>query len=90
MNYFTGTYAVSLFPTSTFVDGVTYSCRDMTRPHTNWIDKYRRRNFEVIIAGGVPSVKVAEELGAWERFVGDELTWVLPFTRGWYLPPCPP
>ena len=79
MNYFTGRFAVSLFPRSTFVDRVTYTCREVGRASHDWITKYRGRGFEVVTAGGVPSVEEPAELSEWQRWVGDSLSWVLPF-----------
>ncbi|KAI0713863.1 hypothetical protein C8Q76DRAFT_693648 [Earliella scabrosa] len=79
MNYFTGRFAVSLFPRSTFVDRVTYTCREVGRASHDWITKYHGRGFEVVTAGGVPTVEEPAELSEWQRWVGDSLSWVLPF-----------
>ncbi|KAI0735613.1 hypothetical protein C8Q76DRAFT_792151 [Earliella scabrosa] len=80
MNYFTGKYAVSLFPRSTFIDEVVYACHDLNPDGRQWISKYRQRGFEVVVAGGVPSVEEPGEIGDVERTVGDSYTWIVPFT----------
>lgn len=78
MNWFTGKRVVSLFPKSTFVDRISYVTQDRTRTGEDWIVKYRKRGFEIVVEGGVPS-KESDELDAWERHVGDAYTWVMPF-----------
>ncbi|KAI1783928.1 hypothetical protein LXA43DRAFT_867886, partial [Ganoderma leucocontextum] len=78
MNWFTGKYVVSLFPRSTFVHRMSYSCQDLTRSNKDWVHKYRSRGFEVVLGGGAPS-KESAEMEVWERFVGDPQTWVMPF-----------
>ena len=78
MNWLTGRYVVSLFPRSTFVDRITYACQDTTRGNKDWMKKYVRRGFEVVVAGGVASSESAE-LEVWQRSVGDPLTWIMPF-----------
>ncbi len=82
MNYFTSTYAVSLFPRSTFVDGHMYVCQDTTRmaaTHRAWKAKYEARGYVVITAED--AVRMPPELLTWNRQVGDARTWVLPFKR---------
>ena len=77
MNWFTGKHIVSLFPRSTFVDRISYSCRDTNRSGKAWIRKYSERGFEVVVGGGIPS-KASKEIEAWDRYVGDAFTWVMP------------
>ena len=76
MNWFTGKQIVSLFPRSTFIDRISYVSQDTLR--SDWITKYRKRGFEVVVAGGVPS-KESVEIDTWERYVGDACTWIVPF-----------
>ena len=61
------------------MDRVTYTCRERSRSSQSWISKYRARGFEVVVAGGVPSVEEPREISEWERWVGDSYSWVLPF-----------
>lgn len=77
MNYMTSKYAVSLFPRSTFIDGVTYTCKNTAEP---WIEGYRRRNMRVICESDEDDVPDNHhEILRWDRFVGDEHTWILSF-----------
>ena len=82
MNYLTATHAVSLFPKMTYTFRATFTCRDMTRQahrDKEWMEKYRARGFEVILAGD-PIPRVAE-IRTWQRRVGDSFTWVMPYER---------
>ena len=82
MNYFTGTYAVSLFPRSTFSERHMYVTQDTTHnvsAHAAWMKKYMSRGFT--IGTVVDSSHYTHEMRAWKRLVGDSYTWVLPFKR---------
>ncbi|KAI0661154.1 hypothetical protein C8Q70DRAFT_911313 [Cubamyces menziesii] len=82
MNYMTGKYAVSIFPRTTYVERQLLVCQDVKRDahtHQEWMDKYRRRGFTIIGAGGVLPRTV--EARCWERSSGDFLTWILPYER---------
>ena len=81
MNVLTQTHAISLFPRSTFIHEETYSCRDLSGYpdwKAPWMDKYRKRGFDVFIASDKFPTR-RPELGTWKRKVGDALTWVLPY-----------
>ena len=82
MNYLAPTYAVSLFPWTTFVERAMLVCQDTSRdgPNQRWMGKYRKRGYEIVGAGDrIPS---SRELRAWERRVGDKFTWVMPYDIG--------
>ncbi|KAH9854424.1 hypothetical protein C2E23DRAFT_726875 [Lenzites betulinus] len=82
MNYFTGTYAVSLFPRTTFVDNITMVCQDASRhnpAHVQWMAKYAERGLKALTAQH--PVPRTLEARTWRRRIGDQLTWVLPFAQ---------
>ncbi|KAI9057438.1 hypothetical protein FKP32DRAFT_1681577 [Trametes sanguinea] len=57
-------------------------CQDITRNasiHRAWITKYRRRGY--IIVGAGDEIDLSREARAWERHLGDHLTWILPHER---------
>ena len=82
MNYLAPTYAVSLFPRTTFVDGAMLICQDTSRDpsHERWKCKYRKRGFSVLGAGD--RIPASRELQAWERRVGDKFTWIIRYDHG--------
>ena len=82
MNYLAPTYAVSLFPWTTFVDRATLIAQDTSHdgPNRRWMDKYRKRGFAIVGAGD--RIPASRELRAWERRVGDKFTWVMPYDVG--------
>lgn len=83
MNYFTSTYAASLFPFTTFNERRSLVCQDIRQSaliHRSWMDKYRRRGFEIVTAES--PFHPTFETRYWNREVGDDLTWVLPLRRG--------
>ncbi|KAI1786566.1 hypothetical protein LXA43DRAFT_1064998 [Ganoderma leucocontextum] len=82
MNMLTPTHAISLSPRTTFVHEEMYSCRDLSDyPGWNapWMDKYRKRGFEVFVASD--RLPRRSEFVTWKRQVGDTLTWILPYRR---------
>ena len=83
MNYITPMYAVSLFPCTTFLERRSLVCQDIRQSmliHRGWMEKYRRRGFEIITAES--PYRATYETRCWDREVGDDLTWVLPLRRG--------
>lgn len=82
MNYLAPTHAVSIFPRTTFVDRATLVCQDMTSlgHSTMWMQKYRNRGFRIVT--GSDPVPCTRELRAWQHRVGDQFTWVMPYTHG--------
>ncbi|KAI9061996.1 hypothetical protein FKP32DRAFT_1574813 [Trametes sanguinea] len=84
MNYITATYAVALFPRTTFVDYTSLVCTDITQQnwfHRSWMKKYRERGFKVITA--YDNIPTTTEVETWSRRVGDGLTWVFSFARSY-------
>ncbi|KAI0352254.1 hypothetical protein OH77DRAFT_1438777 [Trametes cingulata] len=82
MNYLTSGYAVSLFPSTTFVKRQMVVCQDVRRDpvlHDAWSKKWQSRRFQVLTAAD--KLPRSPELRAWERKVGDGHTWVLPYNR---------
>ena len=83
MNYFTGTYTVSLFPRATFIERRMYATQEQAHNadvHADWKGKYQDRGYT--IATAFDQVHSTPELRSWRREVGDGRTWVLPFKRG--------
>ena len=82
MNYLAPTYAVSVFPRTTFVNRATLVCQDLTGigHSTLWMQKYRDRGFR-IVSDSEP-IPWTLELKAWQRRVGDQFTWVMPYAHG--------
>ena len=83
MNYITSTYAASLFPFTTFNQRLSLVCQDIRQCgfiHRGWMDKYRRRGFQIITSES--AYRTTFETARWDREVGDDLTWVLPLRRG--------
>ncbi len=82
MNYMTGTYALSLFPCSTFIHRATLVCQDTRssgQNHKAWMDQSRAEGYIVVDADHEPPED--PELEVWRRRVGDRLSWVLRYER---------
>ena len=82
MNYLTGTYAVSLFPITTFFCRITLTCQDMTtavQDQAAWIERYRR--YGLAVYGSADRFPKMRDVHTWSRRVGDRLTWIIPYNR---------
>ncbi|PPQ72609.1 hypothetical protein CVT26_004083 [Gymnopilus dilepis] len=82
MNFMTYSHAVSLFPRSTFINRLTFACREERVPsetqflsHRQWFDVYcRRRAIKIVTISSRKYLGV--ELG--RRFMGDDMSWTIP------------
>lgn len=84
MNVITSTFAVSLFPRTTFVDRVAYSCgHNVTTMRNDWLPT--SDSDRVVYSGGRRS-ELPHTIRSQQRGVADQSSWVIPF----YGPDAPP
>lgn len=77
MNFISPTFAISLFPRTTFVDRVSYSCgRDITTMQAHWLDC---KTNDPIVSSDGRTEELPNAVCSQTRGVSDRSSWIIHF-----------